>query len=117
MVVGLSGHLCCGFHPQVCPKSQKISDAGAKIYIRIPVVKEVNGDPESIDAIIAILRGRNIRAAQVNLLPYHNTGSHKYGKLGRDYPGKNFTAPDDEEMKKFAQQFRDAGFHQVSIGG
>ncbi len=96
---------------------KKISDAGAKIYIRIPVVKEVNGDPESIDAIIAILRGRNIRAAQVNLLPYHNTGSHKYGKLGRDYPGKNFTAPDDEEMKKFAQQFRDAGFHQVSIGG
>ena len=96
---------------------EKLSDAGAKIYIRIPVVKEVNGDPESIDAIIAILREKNIRAAQVNLLPYHNTGSHKYGKLGRDYPGKDFTAPDDEEMNQLAQQFRDAGFSPVTVGG
>ena len=95
----------------------QLAAAGAKIYIRIPVVKEVNGDTESMAEIISFLRANDIRPLQVNLLPYHSTGSHKYGKLGMEYPGQTLTAPDDEAMQGFVKQWNEAGFGNVKIGG
>jgi pyruvate formate lyase activating enzyme len=95
----------------------RLAAAGAKIYIRIPVVKEVNGDHESMAAIIDFLKANNIRPPQVNLLPYHSTGSHKYGKLGMEYQGESLTTPDDEEMQAFVEQWNKAGFTNVKIGG
>ena len=95
----------------------RLAAAGAKIYIRIPVVKEVNGDAESMDAIMDFLAENDIRPPQVNLLPYHSTGSHKYGKLGMEYTGQELTAPTDEEMEGFVRQWNDRGFANVKIGG
>ena len=95
----------------------KIAAAGARIYIRIPVVKEVNGDPDSMDEIMDFLKANNILPLQVNLLPYHSTGSHKYGKLGLDYPGEDYTAPTDQEMNGFVEQWNRNGFTNVRIGG
>ena len=94
-----------------------IAKAGARIYIRIPTVKEVNGDAESMAAIMDFLKENDIRPAQVNLLPYHSTGSHKYGKLGREYRAAGLTVPSDEEMEAFVTQWNDAGFTNVKIGG
>ena len=94
-----------------------IAKAGARIYIRIPTVREVNGDHESMQAIIDFLKENNIRPVQVNLLPYHSTGSHKYGKLGRKYPAEELTVPTDEEMQSFVKQWNDVGFANVRIGG
>ena len=95
----------------------RLAAAGTKIYIRIPVVKEVNGDPESMEAIIGFLKDNDIRPLQVNLLPYHSTGSHKYGKLGMDYPGAALTTPADEDMQSFVRQWNDAGYGNIKIGG
>lgn len=94
-----------------------IASAGARIYIRIPTVKEVNGDEESMAAIIGFLKDNGIVPAQVNLLPYHSTGSHKYGKLGREYRAAGLTVPTDEEMEGFVKQWNDAGYPNVKIGG
>ena len=94
-----------------------IAKSGARIYIRIPTVKEVNGDPGSMAAIMDFLRENGIVPAQVNLLPYHSTGSHKYGKLGREYRASELTAPSDEEMEGFVKQWNDAGYPNVKIGG
>ena len=95
----------------------KLAAAGARIYIRIPTVMEVNGDAESMAAIIAFLKENDIRPQQVNLLPYHSTGSHKYGKLGMEYPGADLTAPTDEEMGAFVRQWEEEGFRNIRIGG
>ena len=102
---------------QILDNLVRLAAAGAKIYIRIPVIKEVNGDRESMAAITDFLRENNIRPPQVNLLPYHSTGSHKYGKLGMEYPGQSLTVPSDEEMEAFVKQWNDAGFQNVKIGG
>lgn len=96
---------------------RKIAAAGARIYIRIPTVKEVNGDAESMKEIMDYLKENDIRPLQVNLLPYHSTGSHKYVKLGREYPADKLTVPTDEEMESFARQWEQAGFTNVKIGG
>ena len=95
----------------------KLSEAGARIYIRIPVVKEVNGTEESMRDIIDFLRKNNIAAPQVNLLPYHDTGKSKYPRIGREYEAGNLHAPSGEEMQLFVKMFNDAGFSNVKIGG
>ena len=96
---------------------KNLAGSGARIYIRIPTIREVNGDHESMQAIIDFLKENNIRPPQVNLLPYHSTGSHKYGKLGRRYLAEELTAPTDEEMESFVKQWNEAGFSNVKIGG
>ena len=96
---------------------KNLAGSGARIYIRIPTIREVNGDNESMQAIIDFLKENNIRPPQVNLLPYHSTGSHKYGKLGRRYLAEELTAPTDEEMESFVKQWNEAGFSNVKIGG
>ena len=49
-----------------------ISDHGARIYIRIPVIGGVNDNEEEMNAILSYLKEENIAVAQVNLLPYHD---------------------------------------------
>ena len=95
----------------------KLSNAGARIYIRIPTIKEVNGNDENMQATIDFLKQNNIQVAQVNLLPYHNTGSSKYSKIGKTYEGEDLHAPDKEEMEHFVQLFKNAGFNNTKIGG
>lgn len=96
---------------------EKLSKAGARIYIRIPTIKEVNGTDESMKDTIDYLHDKNIHVAQVNLLPYHNTGSSKYEKIGKVYEGMDLHAPSKEEMEHFTGLFKEAGFHNVKIGG
>lgn len=96
---------------------ERLSEAGARIYIRIPVIKEVNGMGGAMQTVISYLLEKNIHTAGVNLLPYHNTGSAKYEKLGVKYEGAKLHAPEKEEMEYFVTLFKEAGFHNVKIGG
>ncbi len=96
---------------------EKLSCAGARIYIRIPVIREFNGDDASMNAIIHYLQKKKIHAAQIDLLPYHNTGSVKYKKLGLPYEGTFFTRPNNDEMQHFAELFRNSGFHNTKVRG
>ena len=66
---------------------------------------------------INFLKEHNIQPAQVNLLPYHNTGSSKYPKLDMEYKGNDLHAPSKEEMEGFVKLFKDAGFLNTKIGG
>lgn len=102
---------------QILENLEYISGKGARIYIRIPVVREVNGSIEDMGAIIDYLKEKQIRVANVNLLPYHNTGSGKYEKLGLTYKGTDLHAPSNDEMEQFVTLFKESGFHNVKIGG
>lgn len=102
---------------QILDNLERISARGARIYIRIPVIKEVNGTKEDMEAIISYLKEKQISVANVNLLPYHNTGSGKYEKLGLTYEGTELHAPSNEEIEQFVEMFKKSGFHNVKIGG
>ena len=93
----------------------KLSDAGARIYIRIPTIKEVNGNVQNMEDTIHFLKKHGIHPAQVNLLPYHNTGSSKYPKLGMEYKGTDLHAPEKEEMESFVKLFQDAGYNRPGL--
>lgn len=96
---------------------KKLAAAGERIYIRIPVVKEVNGTEESMRDVIRFLGDNHITPPQINLLPYHDTGKSKYPRLGRRYEAENLHAPDKEEMQSFVKMFNEAGYGNVKIGG
>ena len=95
----------------------KLSRDGAKLYIRIPTIREVNGNLDDMQLAIDFLKDNNIHPLQVNLLPYHNTGSSKYPKLDLQYKGENLHAPTDAEMQSFIELFKNAGFQNGKIGG
>jgi pyruvate formate lyase activating enzyme len=95
----------------------RLAKDGARIYIRIPVIREVNGNETNMKETIAFLKEHDIHPPQINLLPYHDTGSGKYPKLDMEYKGTDLHAPDREEMEGFVRLFVDAGFANTKIGG
>lgn len=95
----------------------RLSDAGAKIWVRIPVIGGANDVPEEIKAIGEFLKTKGIHACQVNLLPYHNTGSGKYGRAGMEYEGKNFYTPSEEAMSSLKEMLQNYVNYPVYIGG
>ena len=95
----------------------RLAGDGARIYIRIPVIREVNGNEKNMKETIAFLKEHDIHPPQINLLPYHDTGSGKYRKLDMEYMGKNLHAPDKAKMEELRKLFIDAGFQNTKIGG
>ena len=96
---------------------EKLNHAGARIYIRIPTITGVNADDVSMQEIIHYLQQKKINAAKINLLPYHNTGSVKYQKIGLTYEGTELGRPTEEQMQHFQKLFQQAGYHNTKIGG
>ena len=95
----------------------RLAADGARIYIRIPTIKEVNGNEKNMKETIAFLKEHDIHPAQINLLPYHDTGSGKYSKLDMEYKGTDLHAPEKEEMESFVRLFVESGFQNTTIGG
>lgn len=93
-----------------------LADHKATINIRIPIVEPVNNDKKTMLDIISYLK-ENVGIVKVNLLPYHNTGSSKYEKLGREYPAKDLLVPSTENMETLKSLFEEHGFNNVKIGG
>lgn len=94
-----------------------LNENDADIMIRIPIIKEVNGNEKDVKDIIHYLSKEKIKPGRIHLLPYHNTGSGKYEKLGEEYKGKAFNAPSAKEMDTFLNMFQEAGFTNTQIGG
>ena len=95
----------------------RLAADGARIYIRIPTIKEVNGNEKNMKETIAFLKEHDIHPAQINLLPYHDTGSGKYSKLDMEYKGTDLHAPEKEEMESFVRLYVESGFQNTKIGG
>lgn len=98
---------------------KRLSRDGGKINIRMPLIKGVNADADysHIRKTIDFLRENRINVCRVNLLKYHNTGSGKYEKLGREYDGESMAPPEDGWMEGAKELFRRNGFTNIQIGG
>lgn len=96
---------------------KRLSADGAKINIRLPLIDGVNASEEHIDQVIRFLKDNNIRVWQVNLLKYHNTGSGKYKKLGREYHGENMAVPEETWLRQVIETFKHNGFTNIKVGG
>lgn len=93
---------------------RRLSKVGVRIRLRLPLIEGVNAGPEDILPIIGLLRD-GVRAEKIHLLPYHEFGREKFGRLGRD--SRPFRTPTPEKLESLAELFRKAGYPQVVIGG
>ncbi len=82
---------------------KKLFRVGAKIWIRIPTIADVNDSIEEMQKIKAFLAGCG-KPEKVELLPYHAMGENKYGTIGRE--AHIFRTPDAEKMKQLKEIFR-----------
>jgi diguanylate cyclase (GGDEF)-like protein len=86
------------------------------VVITYPVEKDIF--EQRVQYAINKLKENSISVKQVNLLPYHNTGKHKYSKLDRDYAvGELLEKPSAESMELFRNIFVRNGFNNTKIGG
>jgi pyruvate formate lyase activating enzyme len=93
---------------------RQLAASGTPILARMPVLPGVNDDRENIEATAAFLRETGVKA--VELLPYHNSGTHKYDELSLEYGAAGMKPPDDAAMNRIAWVFTSAGI-AVRMGG
>jgi len=86
---------------------KKLSDAGAKIEIRIPVIEGVNSHDEEMNGIMQYI-AQNIKVERVRLLPYHAFGTDKYERVGMTAAGE-FSTPSKARMAELEERFRQNG--------
>lgn len=92
-----------------------LSDAGANIWIRVPLIGGVNDTTDNFKQLGDFLIQRQIRYERVCLLPYHNTGSGKYSRMQRSYEGEQFMTPSMERMEELKALLTEKGIRNVVI--
>lgn len=78
------------------------------IWLRVPVIPGINDSKEDLEAVArfaATISG--IR--QVNLLPYHKIGLHKFRRLGNTYALEDVEPPSTQQMETAVDFFREYG--------
>ena len=61
---------------------EKLLELGKAVRIRIPLIPNVTFTNSNIDQTLDFLNGLKFPIDGVDLLPYHNTASHKYQRFG-----------------------------------
>jgi len=91
-----------------------LSEAGAEILVRIPVIPGVNDSMENMEETAEFLTclKRGVRGAE--LLNFHPLGGGKYGPLGMKYEAEGMKPLSAERMKELTAPFGEAG---IRIGG
>lgn len=92
-----------------------LSETGAAIAVRIPLIPGVNDDSESLARAGEFIAGLP-RRHPVDLLPFHRAANAKYAKLGLGYRGEGLAPPSPERVAAAAHQLSDFGL-KVRIGG
>ncbi|MBR2425268.1 MAG: glycyl-radical enzyme activating protein [Lentisphaeria bacterium] len=91
----------------ICKNLQWLSDQGARIEIRIPVVPGCNDSTDNMERTADFLSKLQLEA--VRLLPYHSLAGSKYGAVNMPDTMPKVPAPDSETMERFAAVLQSRG--------
>ncbi len=85
------------------------------IWLRIPLIPGINDSEEDFEILARFAASvRGVR--QVNLLPYHKTGLHKFRRLGLTYSLENVQEPSAELIESIRLKFAAVGISAVAGG-
>lgn len=94
---------------------RRLSQAGSRIQIRIPLVPGVNEDIPHIRKVAAFLSSLS-GIQDISLLPYHAMGSQKYKNLEVPYLKPEASSPSAPVVAEIRSELEAKGF-KVRIGG
>ncbi|ATG73155.1 pyruvate formate lyase-activating enzyme 1 [Zobellella denitrificans] len=75
-----------------------LAERGQAMWIRHVVVPGWSDDEADIDALGRFIASLGPAVEKVELLPYHNLGSHKWASFGQAYPLEGLMPPGTEKM-------------------
>ncbi len=93
-----------------------LAENNVDFIIRIPFIKGVNADEETLMKEAAFLGALPWQRREVNLLPYHDIAHGKHQKLGSVYKDYQLETPDETDIQKAISNFASHGI-KVSVGG
>ena len=101
------GYLRCTGRPgkPIFDNLRFLSDSGARIEIRIPLVPGYNDDEATLRGIGGLLS--EVRTTKVRLLPYHSYARSKYAALGLDDTLPCADSPDKSALEAAAALLRE----------
>ena len=82
---------------------RKLSDKGAKIHIRIPLIEGLNTVDQDILAMAEFIQDLTI--SDLTLLPYHAIGKSKYDRIDVAYEGQDYAPPTEERLAEIQEIF------------
>jgi len=91
---------------------RRLSDAGAAIEIRMPLVPQSNDDEGTLHGIGAFLKDLNI--TRMKVLPYHSMARSKYAALGMRDTMPDVPSPSDDELSAAVNILKSYGINAVS---
>jgi len=80
-----------------------------RLVLRVPVIAGFNDDEENMQKVADFMKLAG--AQEINLLPFHRLGESKWRQTGKDYPAREWRAPDERKMAELAALFSDRGLH------
>ncbi len=95
---------------------EKLLEKGKKVRIRIPAIPGITFTEVNIQQTLNYLSKLKFKVEGVDLLPYHNTASHKYERFGLEYKLGELKTIKKTDLAETKQRFEKAGF-EVKIGG
>ena len=81
---------------------KRLLESGKNVWIRIPIIPEVNDNEAEMLAIKAFLDSFGY-PEKIELLPYHAMGEHKYAAIGKE--AQIFSTPSEEKMMRLKKIF------------
>jgi pyruvate formate lyase activating enzyme len=93
-----------------------LAENGHDFIIRIPFIKGVNADEDTLVREADFLASVPWRRKEVNLLPYHDIAKGKHQKLGTEYNREGLETPSDKEIELAKTIFGVEGI-KVTVGG
>jgi pyruvate formate lyase activating enzyme len=94
---------------------RRVSEAGAAIEVRMPIIPDVNDDDAALDAAARLLG--SLRALLgVRLLAYHRLAGSKYASIGRDNTMPRGDEPTRVRLEAVAARLRQGMAAPVVVG-
>lgn len=94
---------------------QLICQSGREVHLRIPIIPALTDTKHNLSALLDFIKNLN-GITEINLLPYHSIGRHKYKRLGMEDKMGEIEPPSPKYMTEIKQFFEQSA-HPVSIGG
>lgn len=91
------------------------AEAGAPIWLRVPLMAGYNDDGATVAAVGELARSLGV-VRRICLLPYHPTGTGKAVRLGGAAAPPRFAPPPPERLQSLAAELAATGI-EITVGG
>lgn len=85
-----------------------LNKKGAKINLRLPLIKGINDNAEHFQAIVD-LSNRYENIENVEIMPYHNWGEHKYKEIGLKTPDIKIGSATEKDKEQWETTLLEMG--------